>query len=73
MPNIYDVACTDDETIAIISYTERNIKLLVFRSIETSFSPRGLTYSEGKFIVCPDKGKLQEVRLSDDKDKYNWQ
>ncbi|XP_052067493.1 tripartite motif-containing protein 5-like isoform X2 [Mytilus californianus] len=73
MPNIYDVACIDNETVAIISYTERNIKLLsaksgkVFSSIETSFSSRGLTYSEGKFIVCPDKGQLQEVSLVDDR------
>ncbi|CAG2186077.1 unnamed protein product [Mytilus edulis] len=73
MPNIYDVACIDDETVAIISYTERNIKLLsvksgkVFRSIETSFSSRSLTYFGGKFIVCPDKGQIQEVSLVDDR------
>ncbi|CAG2205152.1 unnamed protein product [Mytilus edulis] len=74
MSCIHDVTCVDNDTVAVISATERNIQLVslksgkIFRSINTNFCSVGITYKEGKFIVCPDDDHvMQAVWLEDNK------
>lgn len=73
MPNIYDVACIDNETVAVVSNNEKNIKLVnlksgkAFRSIFTVLPSSGLTYIKGHFIISSDEGHLLEVGLEDTK------
>ncbi|XP_052067490.1 uncharacterized protein LOC127706827 [Mytilus californianus] len=73
MPKIYDVACIDNDVVAVISATAKNIKLVnlksekTFRTIQMNYPCYGITYSEGNFIVCPKSGQLQEIRLEDNK------
>ncbi|XP_071123537.1 uncharacterized protein [Mytilus edulis] len=71
MSKIYDVTCVDDETVAVISSKEPNIKLVgltsgkSFRTINTTSPSLGITYAKCSFIVCPKKGHLQEIMLKD--------
>ncbi|XP_071123521.1 uncharacterized protein [Mytilus edulis] len=73
MPYIYDVACVDNKTVAVVSNNEENIKLVnlksgkAFRSIHTDSLSYGLTYIKGSFIISSDKGHLLEVGLEDTK------
>ncbi|XP_063398526.1 uncharacterized protein LOC134683267 [Mytilus trossulus] len=73
MPNIYDVECINNNVVAVTSSTVNNIKVVnlttgkTFRTILTSSPCCGITYCEGNFIVCPEKGQLQEIRLEDNK------
>ncbi|XP_052067496.1 uncharacterized protein LOC127706831 [Mytilus californianus] len=75
MPNIHDVTCVDNETVAVISSTKRNIELVslklgkTFRSISTTHPSYGVTYSEGNFIVSLEN-KLQEIRLKNNEKNY---
>ncbi|XP_071123528.1 uncharacterized protein [Mytilus edulis] len=73
MPKIYDVACVDNKTVAVVSSEEENIKLVnlksgkAFRSIHTDLPSHGLTYIKGSFIIASDEGHLLEVGLEDTK------
>ncbi|VDI52093.1 Hypothetical predicted protein [Mytilus galloprovincialis] len=73
MPNIYDIACIDTDVVAVTSSTENNIKVVSLKTEKTlktilTCSPCfGIAYSEGSFIVCPEKGQLQEIRLANNK------
>ncbi|XP_071121929.1 uncharacterized protein [Mytilus edulis] len=73
IPNIYDVACIDNETVAVVSIYEKNIKLVnlksgkAFRSIYTDLPSNGLTYIKGNFIISSKEGHLLEVGLEDTK------
>ncbi|XP_071121938.1 E3 ubiquitin-protein ligase TRIM71-like [Mytilus edulis] len=73
MPTIYDVACIDNDVVAVVSVTEKNIQLVNLKSektiktIQTSSPCCGITHSEGNLIVCPKKGQLQQIRLEDNK------
>lgn len=69
--NIEDVACINNETVAVISAIASKIKLVDFISgktcmkITTDSPCCSLTYTEGKFIVCPETERLQMVRIQD--------
>lgn len=71
MPNIYDVACINNNVVAVTSSTVNNIKVVnlttgkTYRVILTSSPCCGITYCEGNFIVCPENGQLQDIRLED--------
>ncbi|VDI53260.1 Hypothetical predicted protein [Mytilus galloprovincialis] len=69
MPSIHGVTCVDNDTVAVISASERNIHLVSLKSgkavriIKTNFFSHGLTFTEESFIVCPAQDQMQEVRL----------
>ncbi|XP_071123520.1 uncharacterized protein [Mytilus edulis] len=71
IPGIHAVTCIDNETVAVTSIIRNNIELVslksgkVFRSIPTHFYSIDLAYIDGKLIVCPTKGQLQEISLDD--------
>ncbi|CAC5388346.1 unnamed protein product [Mytilus coruscus] len=73
MQTIIDVACVDNETVAVISYTQKNIELVSLKSgktiknINTTAPALCLTYTEGTFIVCLENGQMKEVQLKDNK------
>ncbi|XP_071123539.1 uncharacterized protein [Mytilus edulis] len=73
MPKIYDVACIDNDVVAVVSILTQNIKLVnlksekSFKTIHTSYPCCGITYSDGYLIVCSKNGQLQEIRLEDNK------
>ncbi|XP_071123717.1 uncharacterized protein [Mytilus edulis] len=73
MQTIIDVTCVDNDTVAVISYTQKNIELISLKSgktiktISTSDPAICLTYTEGTFIVCLENGQTKEVRLEDNK------
>ncbi|CAG2252914.1 unnamed protein product [Mytilus edulis] len=73
METIRDVTYVDNENIAVISSTQKNIELIslklrnTFKTVNTSFPSCGITYNEGNFIVSPNEGQLQEIRLKDTK------
>ncbi|XP_071123538.1 uncharacterized protein [Mytilus edulis] len=73
LPYIYDVACVDDTTVAVVSMTMENIELIDMESGKTftivrTYSPCcGLTYKNNHFIVSPQKGQIQEIRIDDTK------
>ncbi|XP_071121940.1 uncharacterized protein [Mytilus edulis] len=73
MPNIIDVAYVNNETVAVVSSSEVNIKLVnlksgrAFSSIHTDLPSKGLTYIKGSFIISSDEGHLLEVGLEDTK------
>ncbi|XP_071123533.1 uncharacterized protein [Mytilus edulis] len=73
LPYIYDVACVDDTTVAVVSMTMENIELINMESGKTftivrTYSPCcGLTYKDNHFIVSPQKGQIQKIRLEDTK------
>ncbi|XP_052067491.1 uncharacterized protein LOC127706828 [Mytilus californianus] len=73
MQTIIDVTCVDNETVAVISYTQKNIELISLKSgktiknISTSDPALCLIYTEGTFIVCLENGQMKEFRLEDNK------
>ncbi|XP_071123530.1 uncharacterized protein [Mytilus edulis] len=73
IPNIYDVAIVDNETVAVVSSSVRNIKLVnlnsgrSFKSIHTDLPSHGLTFIKGSFIISSYEGHLLEVGLEDTK------
>ncbi|VDI51951.1 Hypothetical predicted protein [Mytilus galloprovincialis] len=73
IPYIYDVAYVDNETVAVVSNTKENIKLVnlksgkILRSIFTISPSCGITYIEGSFIISSKEGHLLEVGLEDTK------
>ncbi|XP_071123535.1 uncharacterized protein [Mytilus edulis] len=73
MQAIIDVTCVDNDTVAVISYTQKNIDLISLKSgktiktISTSDPALCLTYTECTFIVCLRNGQMKEVRLEDNK------
>lgn len=75
MGNIEHFACVNNETVAVLSSPASKIKLVdiesgkTCRKIPTNTPCCGLTYNEGKFIVCPENGRMQEVGLEDSKTK----
>lgn len=73
MPQVIDVVCVNNETVAVISYTKENINIVSLQSgktvkqIYTTSPSLGLSYAEGNFIVCSWNGRIYEVRLEDSK------
>ncbi|VDI57405.1 Hypothetical predicted protein [Mytilus galloprovincialis] len=74
MPNINDVTYVDNEIVAVVSYYDKNIKLVnlkagkAFRTINTNSPSCGLTYIGGRLIISPLGGRLGEVGLNDTTD-----
>ncbi|XP_071123522.1 uncharacterized protein [Mytilus edulis] len=73
MQTIIDVTCVDNETVAVISYTKKNIYLVDIKSRKTIKSIHTIdpavcsTYTEGTFIVCLENGQIKEFRLEENK------
>ncbi|XP_063399496.1 uncharacterized protein LOC134684143 [Mytilus trossulus] len=73
IPTIYDVAYVYNETVAVVSNNEKNIKLVnlksgkAFRSIHTDLPSNGLTYIKGSFIISSGEKHLLEVGLENTK------
>ncbi|XP_076071990.1 uncharacterized protein LOC143043687 [Mytilus galloprovincialis] len=69
IPSIHDITCVDNDIVAVISASERNIQLVSLKSgkavriIKTNFFSHDLTFTEERFIVCPAQDQMQEVRL----------
>ncbi|XP_071123529.1 uncharacterized protein [Mytilus edulis] len=74
--DIHDVTCVDNETVAVISSSKKNIILVSLisgkesRIIYTSSPSHGLIYFAGNFIVCLTSGKLQRVNMQGVQDNH---